>query len=168
VRDAFRRATEPLHRAGGANPYLLHEKLQDVMGSCVGIVRNEQDLETGIAELEKLREEAATVKAHGASQFNPGWDAALSFRSLLVVSEAVARAALVRKESRGAHTRVDHEGERAEGLGYNVVVRRGADGRMAVEKVPRAEPPAELAEIAHASIEDLEAGRVGAGERARV
>ncbi|MGH2570418.1 MAG: fumarate reductase/succinate dehydrogenase flavoprotein subunit [bacterium] len=163
IERIYRRATEILNRASGANPYLLQEKLQKVMDANVGIVRNAQDLRKGIDAIGELMTEAETLKAQGTSQFNPGWNQAIAMRSLLVVSEAVARSALAREESRGAHTRTDFEGEREEGLRYNVVVRRGADGRMVVDKVPRPEPPAELAAIANASIEDLEAGKVGAG-----
>jgi succinate dehydrogenase / fumarate reductase flavoprotein subunit len=160
VRAAFRRATECLNRPSGANPYLLHDELQDMMDVYVGIVRTKEDLEKGISEIERLKEAAKNVKAHGASQFNPGWDEALSLRSLLITSEAVARAALIREESRGAHTRIDFENERDEWLKVNIVTRKGADGRMEVRKVPRPEAPADLAAIAHAKIEDLEAGKI--------
>jgi succinate dehydrogenase flavoprotein subunit len=74
----------------------------------------------------------------------------------------VARAALIREESRGAHYRVDFEGERDEWLQYNIVSRMGNDGRMEVEKVRRPEGPPQLTAIAQAKIEDLEAGRVAA------
>ena len=80
-------------------------------------------------------------------------------KSLLITAEAVTRAALVRQESRGAHTRVDYPGERDEWQKSNVVVRRGSDGRMETRVVDRQEPPKELAAIAFAKIEDLEAGR---------
>jgi succinate dehydrogenase / fumarate reductase flavoprotein subunit len=160
VKTAFRRATECLNRPSGANPYLLHDELQDMMDTYVGIVRTKEDLEKGISEIERMKEVAKTVKAHGASQFNPGWDEALSLRSLLITSEAVARAALVREESRGAHTRIDFEGERDEWVKVNIVTRKGADGRMDVRIVQREEAPADLAAIAHAKIEDLEAGKV--------
>jgi succinate dehydrogenase / fumarate reductase flavoprotein subunit len=162
IKAAFRWATDILNRESGANPYLLHEKLQETMGDHVGIVRTGEELQTGIDEIKKLVEEAKTVKAHGASQYNPGWDEALSLRSLLITSQAVAGGALAREESRGAHTRLDFEGERDEWLRYNIVIRKGDDGRMKVEKVERPDPPAELAAIANADIEDLEAGRVGA------
>ena len=160
VKAAFRRATECLNRPSGANPYLLHDELQDMMDTYVGIVRTKEDLEMGISEIERLKEAAKNVKAHGASQFNPGWDEALSLRSLLITSEAVARAALIREESRGAHTRIDFENERDEWLKVNIVTRRGADGRMEVRKVQRPEAPADLTAIAYAKIEDLEAGKI--------
>ena len=39
--------------------------------------------------------------------FNPGWHLALDMHSMLKISEAVAKCALVREESRGAHSRID-------------------------------------------------------------
>jgi succinate dehydrogenase / fumarate reductase flavoprotein subunit len=133
------------------------------MEDCVGIVREEDELKQGVERLEALKPRVAQVKAPGASQYNPGWHEAIALKSLLVSSEAVARAALLRKESRGAHTRVDYEGERDEWLKYNIVIRKGgADGEMQVEKIERPAPTPYLAEIANAKIEDLEAGKVGA------
>jgi len=162
IQAAFRRATDILNRESGPNPYLVHEQLQDAMNDFVGIVRNAEDLKRGIEEVEKLKTAAAEVKAHGASQYNPGWDEALSLRSLMITAEAVARAALIREESRGAHYRVDFEGERDDWLQYNIVSRMGTDGRMEVEKIRRPEGPPQLTTIALAKIEDLEAGRMAA------
>ena len=162
VTGAIRHATEVLRRESGTNPYLLHEELEKTMSAHVGIVRTKDELERGIEDLEGLKEKAKTLKAPGASQYNPGWHEALAMRSLLVTSEAVARAALVREESRGAHTRVDFPGEREEWLKYNVVISRGADGTMKVEKRERPPGPPHLVAIAQAKIEDLESGKVGA------
>jgi succinate dehydrogenase / fumarate reductase flavoprotein subunit len=161
ISQAIRRATEILNRETGTNPYLLHDKLQATMSKGVGIVRQKDELEVAITELEALKDEARTMKAPGASQYNPGWHEALSMRSLLITSEAVTRAALMREESRGAHTRVDHPGESAEWVKYNVVIKKAADGAMAVEKRPKPEGPAHLVAIANAKIEDLESGKVG-------
>ena len=162
VTAAIRRATEILNRPSGANPYVLHGKLEETMTRGVGIVRQKDELEKAVAELEALKEEAQTMKAPGASQYNPGWHEALSMRSLLVTSEAVTRAALTREESRGAHTRLDFPGESPEWVKYNVIIRRGADGQMEVEKRERPEGPPHLVAIANAKIEDLESGKIGA------
>jgi len=162
ITTAIRRATEILRRETGTNPYILHEKLEAAMSQYVGIVRIKDELEQGIAAVEALQAEAATLKAPGASQYNPGWHEALAMRSLLITAEAVTRAALMREESRGAHTRLDHPGESAEWVKYNVIIKRGPNGKMDVEKRPRPEAPAHLAAIANAKIEDLESGKVGA------
>ena len=160
ITAAFRAGTAPLHREDGENPYVLHDELQEVMGQYVGIVRNEDDLKKGIEGIEALKERVTNVKAHGASQYNPGWHEALSMGSLMVISEAVARAALLRTESRGAHTRVDHEGENDEWEQYNIVTSKGSDGNLKIEKVKRPEPAGHLSRIARAEIDDLEAGKV--------
>jgi succinate dehydrogenase / fumarate reductase flavoprotein subunit len=162
ITAAVRHATEILNRANGTNPYLLHDKLHGVMAKGVGIVRRKEELEQALHELEALQEEARAMKAPGTSQYNPGWHEALSMRSLLVTSEAVTRAALTREESRGAHTRLDFPGESPEWVKYNVIVKKGADGRMEVEKRLRPDGPAHLVAIANAKIEDLESGKVGA------
>jgi succinate dehydrogenase / fumarate reductase, flavoprotein subunit len=165
IKAHFRTATAPLHRDSGENPYVVHEDLTKTMGQCVGIVRSKQELERGIEELQALKKRVAGVKADGASQYNPGWHEALSLPSLLITSEAVALAAHMREESRGAHTRLDFENERPEWLKYNIVITKGQDGRPRVEKVERKPPPDYLKEIADANIDDLEAGKVGAGAR---
>jgi len=162
IAKAIRHATEILNRETGANPYLLHGKLEGTMSKGVGIVRKQDELALAIEELEALKAEAHTMKAPGASQYNPGWHEALSMRSLLITSEAVTRAALMREESRGAHTRLDHPGESAEWVKYNVIIKKGGDGSMEVEKRAKPEGPAHLVAIANAKIEDLEAGNVGA------
>ena len=108
------------------------------------------------AEAQALADKFNTVKAEGACQFNPGWHEAISLRNLLVTSESVARAARMREESRGAHTRVDFEGERDEWLKYNVVIKKSDEGNMLAEKLLRAEPDPELKRIAELSIEELD------------
>jgi len=159
VAGAVRRATDILNRENGTNPYFVHEDLQNVMGRYVGIVRTEEELKTALIELERLQSDAARVKAHGTSQYNAGWHQALDLRSLLITGEVVARAALARQESRGAHTRVDYPGERDEWLKVNVVVLKGTEG-METRTVERPAPPEELAAIAYAKIEELEGAHV--------
>ena len=156
VSRIIRNATAILNRESGANPYLLHEELELNMQSNVGIIRTKNDLETGIQKLDELKESYKTVKAKGASQFNPGWHEALGLRNLLITAEAVAKAALLREESRGAHTRADFPGEQKEWLRYNIVISKGANGSMELRKEERPSPDAELERIARSSIEDLE------------
>jgi succinate dehydrogenase / fumarate reductase flavoprotein subunit len=156
VEAAVQRATEPLNRAEGINPYVVTEHLQKVMDRYVNIVRQEDELEQALVELETVKTEIAQAKAPGASQYNPGWHEAIALGSLIITAEAVTRAALLRQESRGGHTRTDYPGERDEWVKVNVVVKRNPDGSMNVEKETRPEPPAELAAIAYATLDDLE------------
>lgn len=156
VEKYMKAATDILNREKGANPYLVHEKLQETMQANVGIIRTEKELKQALVDLEQLNKEAENVKAPGASQYNPGWHEALSLKSMLISAEAVARAALMRTESRGGHTREDFFSEDKEWEKYNIVVRKGKDGKMEVEKVLRPEPNPELKRIALSTIEDLE------------
>jgi succinate dehydrogenase / fumarate reductase flavoprotein subunit len=155
VAAAVRRATACLNRETGKNPYLIHEELQEVMGRYAGIVRTEGELKTALQEIERLKADAAQVKAHGSSQYNPGWHEALDLGPLLITAEAVALAALTREESRGAHTRLDHFEEREEWGKRNVIIFKGKEG-MEVRVEERPEPPPELAAIAYATLEKLE------------
>ena len=156
AKKIIRNATDILNRKSGANPYLLHEQLEQNMQINVGIIRTKKELEKGISKIEKIQEEYKTVKAKGASQFNPGWHEALGLRNLLITSEAVARAAKLREESRGAHTRADFPGEQKEWLDYNIVSLKGDNGKMYLNKVKRQTANTELVRIAESSIEDLE------------
>jgi succinate dehydrogenase / fumarate reductase flavoprotein subunit len=90
------------------NPYTLHSQLQQSMNDLVGIIRKAGEIEQALAKLEDIKKRIRNVTVEGHRQFNPGWHLALDLRNMLVVSECVARAALLRTESRGGHTRDDH------------------------------------------------------------
>jgi succinate dehydrogenase / fumarate reductase flavoprotein subunit len=157
--DAARRAAiAPLNRETGENPYLIHEALQDIMHEGCNIIREAKGLQDAIERLDALKARIANVQTPGASQYNPGWHEAIALNSMIIVSEAVARAGLLREESRGAHTRLDFEGERSEWSEFNIVTRKGADGRMELRKEARGDAPRELAEIALSTLEELDGG----------
>jgi len=158
VDAAIREATAPLNREEGPNPYLLHEELQDVMNNGVNIVRDKEGLESAIQSLDSLKQKASAVKAHGSSQYNPGWHEAISLSPLLITAESVARAALAREESRGAHTRIDFPGEQDRWQAVHVIISKSADGSMNVRQESAQAPPERLSEIAHSSLTDLEGG----------
>jgi succinate dehydrogenase / fumarate reductase flavoprotein subunit len=133
VAGAARELAAPLERAAGEDPYALQRDLQDVMQRLVGIYRVDADLRDAIAELGRLRGRVPSLAAKGGRAFNPGWNLVFELRNLLIVSEAITRSALQRTESRGAHSRLDFpETDEAGWGGRNSVVRRDADGSMAV------------------------------------
>ena len=156
IKFIIRNATVILNRESGENPYLLHEKLVENMQNSVGIVRTEELLSKGITKLEDLKLSYKNIKASGASQYNPGWHEALALRNLIITAESVAKSALMREESRGAHTRVDFPGEKDDWLDYNVVISKNEIGEMKTNKVPREKPDKELQRIANLSMESLE------------
>jgi succinate dehydrogenase / fumarate reductase flavoprotein subunit len=93
--------------AGGEHPYALHQELQQTMNDLVGIIRRAGEMKQALDRLAVLRRRAAELAVEGHRQFNPGWHLALDLRNMLLVSECVAKAALLRRESRGGHTRED-------------------------------------------------------------
>lgn len=147
VDAAARRALEPFDRPGGEGPYQVQRDLQQVMQDNVGIVRREEEIVRAIEEIQKLRGRANRVSVEGNREYNPGWHTACDLPNLLTVAEAVARAAIDRKESRGAHFRDDYPGK-DETLGkLNLLIRRGADGEMRVERTPALAIPPDLQQI---------------------
>ena len=134
---------EPFERAEGEGPFELLEALQKCMGTYVGIFRVESDLEAGLAELEKLKARVARVRVTGSREYNPGWHLARDLRNLLIVSEALTRSALLRRESRGAHARLDFTGPDPALGSVNMCARRDAGG-MRVEPAPLPVMPPEL------------------------
>jgi succinate dehydrogenase / fumarate reductase, flavoprotein subunit len=146
IEEAERQLLAPFEREGGESPYDIHHDLQGVMQSLVGIYRNEEDLHKALAEIEKLKARAARVHVEGSRLFNPGWHLARDLRCLLMVSEAVARSALARRESRGAHSRLDFPDMDATwGRKNNVTVKKGE--AMTLVEVPVREMPEELRKI---------------------
>jgi succinate dehydrogenase / fumarate reductase flavoprotein subunit len=143
ISGAERELLVPFERSSGPDPYSVHRKLQDSMQSLVGIYRTEQDLKRGLEALQNLRKEAKTIRVEGSRAFNPGWHLARDLDNMLLVSEAIARCALQRKESRGAHARLDYPNlDPALGRVNSVAVREGDEVR--VSQAPLPEMPDDL------------------------
>lgn len=146
-KEALAPFDDPAGGAEAVNPYAIQSELQDLMQDRVGIVRNQELLESGLEGVLALRERSAGVRVDGNRSWNPGWHTALDLPNLLLVSEAVARTAALRKESRGAHFREDHPAKDDHWGRTTLVARRGADGEMEIVEEPVTEPRAELQQI---------------------
>jgi len=142
-----KRALDPFERPNGENPYGVQSSLQELMQEGVGIVRSEVEMTKALDGLGKLRQRAAKVGIDGSREYNSGWHTALDLSSLLTVSEALARCALDRRESRGGHFREDYPERDAKAESYNAVVRRKPDGSMELERVQRPPMRADLAAV---------------------
>lgn len=133
-------------RDGGENPYAIQQDLQETMQSLVGIIRTGAELEEAIKRIQDLKQRAMNTHVEGNRQYNPGWHLAMDLQSMLTVSEAIARAALERTESRGGHTREDYPQTDPELAKTNVVV-RNIDGGMSVTREPLPKMPPELQKL---------------------
>jgi succinate dehydrogenase / fumarate reductase flavoprotein subunit len=107
LENALTAAEAPLNSSNKENPYALHQELQQMMNDLVGIIRDGQEMKEAIEKLENLKQKTKNIGVDGGKQFNPGWHLSLDLQNMLLVSESIAKSALVREESRGGHTRND-------------------------------------------------------------
>jgi succinate dehydrogenase / fumarate reductase flavoprotein subunit len=148
VEDAAKRALAPFDRGTtGEGPYQVQEALQKTMQNLVGIVRVQSEMERALSELETLKARSEKVGVNGNREYNPGWHTALDLRHLMIVSEAIARSALERKESRGGHFRDDYPDKDPTFGSFNHVISQGADGRMTLTREPIPPMPDDLQAI---------------------
>jgi succinate dehydrogenase / fumarate reductase flavoprotein subunit len=137
----FERGTE------GENPYAVQHDLQQTMQSLVGIVRTESEMQEAVERIADYRKRAAAAGVGGHREYHAGWHTAIDLHNLLDVSEAIAKSALERKESRGGHFREDYPDKGKEFGTVNMAVRRGADGSAQVTRVPIPPMPDELKHV---------------------
>jgi len=141
-------ALAPFDRgSSGENPYQIQYDLQETMQDLVGIVRVESEMQQALEAIVQLRARAERAGIAGNREYNNGWHTAIDLGNMMIVSEAITRAALLRKESRGAQFREDFPGKDSEWGKYNIVIRRGADGEMQVERRSLSPMPDELKRV---------------------
>ena len=142
-----RQALAPFERDGAEGPYAVQYALQNMMQDLVGIVRQEKEMLQALEHIQDFKARAARVGIQGHREYNPGWHTAVDLNNLLIVSEMVTRAALERRESRGAHFRDDFPARDDKIGSFNIVIRKGSDGEMEVHRDPIPEMPQELKKI---------------------
>jgi succinate dehydrogenase / fumarate reductase flavoprotein subunit len=147
IENVVSEALRPFEQRERENPYTLQRDLQETMQDNVGIVRTEAEMKSQLEHLRKLWEQSSHVGVSGNREFNPGWHTALDLENLLTVSEAVTRAALERKESRGAQFREDYPEKDAKFAKVNTIIWRDEDGSMNVRLDPVPEMPDYLKQV---------------------
>ncbi len=128
----------------GDNPYTVHMELQELMQANVGIFRLEEDIQKAISGLNKIKEKAKNLRIEGSRMYNPGWHMANDLQNMIMYAEAIAKCASMRKESRGAHSRLDFPNPNPEDATWNSLVKKGPNGEMIVEKIPTMQMPSDL------------------------
>jgi succinate dehydrogenase / fumarate reductase flavoprotein subunit len=146
VRAAAAELAAPLEPGQGEDPYRLHEELQSLMQSHVGIIRTEKDLDEAITGLADLRARWPAIRISGGRAYNPGWGLVYELRNMLIVSEAIARSAKQRRESRGAHSRIDFPEPDEKWAKLNSVVQLAGD-TMKVKTARLPALPNELSQL---------------------
>jgi succinate dehydrogenase / fumarate reductase flavoprotein subunit len=146
VQSAATELAAPFGGGSGEDPYRLHEALQSIMQSHVGIFRTEEDLDEAIETVAELRSRWPAIRIGGGRAYNPGWGLVYEVRNMLIVSEAIARSAKQRRESRGAHSRLDYPEPDEVWAKLNSVVRLAGDS-MEVATAPLPAMPDELRQL---------------------
>jgi succinate dehydrogenase / fumarate reductase flavoprotein subunit len=142
-----REALKPFENSSGENPYSVQRDLQEVMQHNVGIVRDEGEMQSALDHLKTFWERASRVGVTGNREYNPGWHTALDLKNLLAVSEAITRAALERRESRGAQFREDCPNKDDAFGKMNTIVSKALDGSMQIRLEPLPEMPDYLKQV---------------------
>jgi fumarate reductase flavoprotein subunit len=125
-------AAEAPFRTKVGNVNTIRDELLSLMWDDVGIIRERAGMERALLRLEALDGElAAAGVADRGRAFNLTWHDWLNLRSQIAMSKVVARAALKRENSRGAHYREDFKEPGDLATSRYTVVRR-VDGRLAV------------------------------------
>jgi len=146
VGEIAQRALQPFSR-DGEGPYAIQQDLQVMMQGLVGIVRQDTEIQRALDGLVQLNDRANQVGVIGHREYNTGWHTALDLRNLLTVSEAVARAAIMRQESRGAHFREDYLAKDDAWGKQNIIIRKAPDGVMQVACEPISQLRTDLVQI---------------------
>jgi succinate dehydrogenase / fumarate reductase flavoprotein subunit len=146
VEAAATELAAPFEAGDGEDPYRIHEELKALMGSLVGIFRTEDDLDEAIRGLAGLRARWGSIRIRGGRAYNPAWGLVYEVRNMLIVSESIARSAKERRESRGAHSRIDFPDPDPAWAKQNNVTRL-ADGAMDMSTSPLPAVPDELRQL---------------------
>ena len=142
-----RDALAPFDRPAGENPYELQRELQQAMQDLVGIVRTETEMRSALEKIDNLKARGGNASVTGNREYNPGWHTALDLKNLLTVSEAIPRAALERKESRGAQFRDDYPSKDERLAKVNTMIAPAPDGSMQIRLEPLPEMPDYLKQV---------------------
>ncbi len=93
----------------GDSPSVIRDEMQRVMQEDFGVFRTGAIMEQGLQRLQALRERLAHSKLSDKTKiFNTERISALELDNLMATAFATAKSALVRTESRGAHSREDY------------------------------------------------------------
>ncbi len=98
-----------VNRKTGVIPHVVEDKLKQTMWDLVGIFRDEKKLLKAKKEIAKLIIEAKKMKPRtNLKERNRDLQDCLEIENMIVTAESVVDAAILRKESRGAHSRTDY------------------------------------------------------------
>ncbi len=136
VKSMVARLREPLSRTDGRSPLQIRHDIQETNWLKVGIIRNQKDLEEALPIFRSLSDDVERASVAQSNAYNMVYNVWLDTRSMIDVSIMAATSALLRDETRGAHTRLDFPEQRDDYGLFNTFLWRGEDGMPVTEKKP--------------------------------
>jgi fumarate reductase flavoprotein subunit len=126
---------ELLQQSGGDEPIsVIRREMKTALEEGAGIYRDEEGITLACERIAKLRQRYKVIEVHDKSNvFNTDLLQALELRNMLEVAETVAEGSLERRESRGAHQRLDYAERDDENFLKHSLCFRQADDRPRVE-----------------------------------
>jgi succinate dehydrogenase / fumarate reductase flavoprotein subunit len=143
---------QPFELATGENPFTVQEDLQEMMMTYVGVFRTEERLNEALRLIQPIKERAARMRATGSRLYNAMWHTALDVKHSVAIAETIILSALLRKESRAAHSRVDFPETSKELQRVNTVTKL-SDGKLTIDYVERVTIPDELQAVIDEKVE---------------
>lgn len=108
VRDAHDELSSTLASRGSENVRVVQRALRDVMTEHAGVVRNEEGLLAGLAELAEIEERIGDIGVHPDLAGFHDVAHAFDLKASALAARATLEAALARRETRGCHNRSDY------------------------------------------------------------
>jgi len=136
IKEEKNRVKRLLKKEGTISIYKFRKKIKEIMWECVAIIRRKEDLEKAVKELNLLREKLSDIKISSESKYyNQEWIECIEAENMLDTATIVAKSALLRDESRGAHYREDYP-QRDDKKWLKHTVAKQEEGRMIIESSP--------------------------------
>lgn len=135
IKEEINKINTFLKKNKGIPPHDIEDKLKKTMWNNVGIFRDEEKLLEAKADVAHLMKQIKKMRVRATiKERNRDLQDCLEVVNMLKTAETVIDAALIRKESRGAHSRTDYP-QMLEEWRKNIVVRK-ENGKIITKIVP--------------------------------
>jgi succinate dehydrogenase / fumarate reductase flavoprotein subunit/fumarate reductase flavoprotein subunit len=128
------RLQTPFSRTQGPSSFATRREIQEINWNKVGVVRNQGDLQQALDDFASLRDETDKTRLRGGRVYNMEYAVHLDTLNMIDVSIMAATSALLRDETRGAHTRSDFPAMRDDYGLFNIFMKRGTNGLPECDK----------------------------------